>query len=99
MAKRKQAAAEAVQLTPTDETAPQAAELDQAAPDQPDGDAPARQYRPNPFPIRTTNLDGYKVRLQESRPEGQPWQMQIKFGDGGLDNRPSDAVIEFIKSH
>jgi hypothetical protein len=94
MARRKQAAAEAVQMTPTEELEPQTTETGQADPDP-----PARQYRPNPFPTRSANLDGYKIQLQESRSEGQPWQMQIKFGDGGLDNRPSDAVIDFIKSH
>jgi hypothetical protein len=99
MARRKQATAEAVQVTPTEVAAPQAAEIEQTAPDQSDGEAPARQYRPNPYPIKTANLDGYKVQLQESRPEGKPWQMQIKFGDGSLDNRPSDAVVDFIKSH
>jgi hypothetical protein len=104
MARRKQAAAEAVQLTPTEETAPQAAEFEPAAQEQPDGEERARQYRPNPFPIKTANLDGYKIHLQESRPdESHPdqrrWEMQIRFGDGRIEDRPSDAVIDFIKSH
>lgn len=94
MAKRKQAAAEAIRITPTEDFAPEAAETAQA-----DGEPPARSYRPNPYSFKTVNVGGSKIRLQESRHEGQPWQMQIKFGDGGLDDRPSDAVIDFIKSH
>jgi hypothetical protein len=97
MAKRKSAAVEAIE-PPAQEAAPPAAAT---PPEEP----PARQYRVNPFPIKAVNLsDGYKIQLQESRPDkethpGERWQMQIKFGDGGLEDKPSDAVIDFIKSH
>ena len=97
MAKRKPAAVEAIE-PPAQETAPPAAAT---PPEEP----PARQYRANPFPIKAINLsDGSKIQLQESRPDkethpGERWQMQIKFGDGGLEDKPSEAVIDFIKSH
>jgi hypothetical protein len=101
MAKRKSAAAEAVDLTPAQEAAPPVAAATQAPAEEPS----ARPYRANPYPIKTVNLsDGYKIRLQEYRPDkashpNERWQMQIKFGDGGLEDRPSDAVIDFLKSH
>ena len=60
---------------------------------------------PIPIPVKTVNLDGYKVQLQESRPEKSSspsredhWEMQIKFGTGTRDEMPSDAVREYIKS-
>jgi len=99
MAKRNQAAAEAVQITPTQEAAPQALEIVQPPAEQPAAEQPQQQFRANPFPIRTTNLDGYKVVLQERRPDKQSWQMQIKFGEGSKDDMPSDAVRDLIKSH
>ena len=107
MAKRKPAAAEAVQLAPDAGTAPQLPEIvppqspeaPSSAAQQPEAGQPPRQWRANPYPIKTVNLDGYKLQLQESRHEGQPWQMQIKFGSGGKDEMPSDAVRDFIKSH
>jgi hypothetical protein len=123
MAKRsKQSAAEAVQLTPETLTPPQLAEIVSPPPpeapklssQQADADQPTRQWRANPFPLRTVNLGGYKVQLQESRPEkdrpstqNNPslpqkktrWEMQIKFGSGSKDDMPSDAVRDFIKSH
>jgi hypothetical protein len=123
MAKRaKQAAAEAVQLTQDTLTppqlpeilSPQSPEAPQLSAQQAEADLPTRQWRANPFPIRTVNLDGYKVQLQESRPEkerpgseNEPsrpqkkarWEMQIKFGSGAKDEMPSDAVRDFIKSH
>jgi hypothetical protein len=98
MAKRKSAAVEAIE-PPAQEALPPAATS--ALPEEP----PARQYRDNPYPIKTVNLsDGYKIRLQEYRPDkeshpNERWQMQIKFGGGGLEDRPSDAVIDFLKSH
>jgi hypothetical protein len=114
MAKRSKSAAEAVQLTPDTLTSPQlpditppqrpeiveplAPESPQLGAEQPAAEQPARQWRANPFPINTVNLDGYKVQLQESRPAEKPWQMQIKFGDGSRQDMPSDAVREFIKS-
>jgi len=90
MARRKQATAEAVQLTPVEEPTPQVAETNNSAPEQ-----PPRKFTADPFPIKTVNLDGYKVQLQENR---QSRQMQIKFGDGSLNDKPSDAVREFVKA-
>ena len=49
----------------------------------------------DPFPIKTVNLDGFKVQLQENR---QSRQMQIKFGDGSLKDKPSDEIREFVKA-
>jgi hypothetical protein len=95
-------AKQAVKSTPADdEAAPSTLAADAAPPpaaSTPE-EAPTRQFRANPWPIQTVNLDGYTVKLQEARHEGQPWQMQIKFGDGSLEQRPSDAVVDFIKSH
>ncbi len=99
MAKRNQAAAEAVQTTPIQEAAPQAVETVQTPAEQPAADQPQRQFRANPFPIKTTNLGGQRITLQERRPDGQSWQMQIKFGEGAKDDMPSDAVRDLIKSH
>jgi hypothetical protein len=123
MAKRvKQAAAEAVQFTPDTLTppqlpeivSPQSPEAPQLGAQQAEADQPTRQWRANPFPIKTIDLGGYKVQLQESRPEKERsgtendparlqkkarWEMQIKFGSGAKDEMPSDAVRDFIKSH
>jgi hypothetical protein len=110
MAKRRPSAAEGVPLTDdtltppqlTETTPPQRPEIVQpSVPDarQTDSEQPARKWRANPFPVETVNLEGYKVQLQESRPEGKPWEMQIKFGNGSREEMPSDAVLEFIKSH
>ena len=100
MARRKQAAAEAAEMTPNEAAAtpipptpPTAAEDVPTSPK-----APERQWRANPFPIKTVNLDGYKLQLQESRPEQGPWQMQIKFGSGGREDMPPAEVLDFVKS-
>ena len=98
MPRRKPKTQEGAQSDPVQEAAPS----EDAAPpmdDMPSAERPPRQFRANPFPIKTVNLEGYKVRLQESRPAGQPWQMQIKFGDGSREQMPSDEVRDFIKSH
>jgi hypothetical protein len=50
------------------------------------------QAAPDPFGIAKDNLAG--VRLFESR---QDRQVAIKFGDGGPDSKPSQAVIDKIK--
>lgn len=47
---------------------------------------------PDPFGIATDNLAG--VRLFESR---QDRQVAIKFGDGGPDSKPSQAVLNRMK--
>jgi hypothetical protein len=124
MARRKQGAAQPVEFTPIEEAAPhatlptperspgfaQAGETATAVLEAPGEEPPARRWRANSFPIKTVNLDGYKVQLQESRPEKESradkdkptrderWQMQIKFGNGSKDDMPPEAVIEFIKS-
>jgi hypothetical protein len=107
MARRKQATAEAIQNTTDTLTSPQLPEVvpplppepPQVASERPTPDEPARQFRANPFPIKTTNVDGYKIQLQESRPEKARWEMQIKFGDGSLGDKPSDTIIDAIASH
>jgi hypothetical protein len=125
MAKRSKSAAEAVELTPAaltapqlpDITPPQRPELVQPQPPespQLGAQQPVRQWRANPFPVKTVNLGGFKVQLQESRPERAPsgpendhsqpqkkgrWEMQIKFGSGALEDKPSTDVIEYITSH
>jgi hypothetical protein len=47
------------------------------------------QHLPDPFVIKTVDLDGYKVRLQQSR---RSTQVQIKLGDGGPEDQPSERV-------
>jgi hypothetical protein len=93
---------------------PQAPEPPQLAAEPSAAEQPARQWRANPYPVKTVNLDGYKVQLQESRPEKEPtgaesdpakprkntrWEMQIKFGSGSQDEMPSADVRDYIKSH
>jgi len=126
----KQASVEAVDLTTGTLTAPQlpditpprrpelvqpnADESPQLGADQPAAEQPARQWRANPFLLKSVNLDAYKLQLQESRPEKEPagsendpsqpkkkprWEMQIKFGSGAQEEMPSNDVPEFIKSH
>lgn len=110
MARRK-ALAEAIQTTPTDEPDMQEAATATAVAQPPQDEPAPRQWRPNPFPVNTKNIDGYKVQLQESRPDKESrvdqdkptrderWQMQIKFGSGDKQDEPSAAVLDFIKSH
>ena len=93
---------------------PQPPESPQLRAEQPAAEQPARQWRANPYPVKTVNLGGYKVQLQESRPEkevpgaendpSQPqkkarWEMQIKFGSGAQEEMPSNAVRDYMKSH
>ena len=54
-----------------------------------------KQYKPtpDPFGIATDYVAG--VRLFESK---QDRQMAIMFGDGGSEDRPSQAVIDTMKS-
>jgi hypothetical protein len=98
MAKRKQVAVEEAQSAVIEEARPQASAAATAVLEMPAEERPKREWRTDPFPIKTVNLDGYKVQLQESRHEGQPWQMQIKFGSGSRDDMPSGAVLDLIKS-
>ena len=66
MARRKTAEAEAI---PTEETEMQEAATATAVAEPPQDEPLAHRWRTNPFPVKTVNLDGYKVQLQESRPE------------------------------
>jgi hypothetical protein len=95
MAKRKQVAAQSIQADVTEEYAPQEAATATAVMEPPRTEQPVRQFRADPFPLKTVNLEGYKVQLQENR---QARQMQIKFGDGSLKDKPSDAIREFVKA-
>lgn len=73
--------------------------------------AAQQEQRPSwtPPPVRvikTVDLDGYKITLQqkpkrfdEKAQKMYPRQMQIKFGDGSLQAKPSDDVIDAIKSY
>ena len=57
--------------------------------------AVSRRMETNGFAIRTVNLDGYRVHLLQSQGRDQ---MQIRFGSGSPDDKPSDTVRDFIKS-
>ena len=101
MAKRKQATAEAMAVTPTLD-APQLPEIVTPQPEAPQpaagqpAETPAGPLLPDPFTFKTVNLGGYKVHLQHSR---QAREIQIRFGDGAKNDMPSDAVRDFIKTH
>jgi len=57
---------------------------------------PAADVNPFPRVIKTAVLDdGYKIRLQQSQDRNE---VQIKFGEGRTGDKPSDAVIDFIKA-
>ena len=56
--KTQQAAAEAVQFTPTEETAPQTAQTVQPAEEQSKARRAARQFVADPFPFKTVNVAG-----------------------------------------
>jgi hypothetical protein len=95
MATRKQVAATSMQTDVPQEYAPQEATAATAVMEPPRPEEPVQKFRADPFPLKTVNLDGYKLQLQENR---QARQMQIKFGDGSLNDKPSDAVREFVKA-
>ncbi len=130
MAKRSRSAAEAVQLTPDTFDAPQlpdvtppqrpeivqpqAPESPQLSAEPPAAEPSVRQWRANPYPLKMVNLEGYKVQLQESRPqkeragtEDDPsrprhkarWEIQIKLGSGTQVEMPSADIRDYIKSH
>jgi hypothetical protein len=73
----------------------QAPELSHAAKIRPAAERPARKFMADPYPSNTVDLGGYKLQLQENLQRGQ---MQIKFGDGSLNDKPSDAIREFVKA-
>jgi hypothetical protein len=104
MAKRaKQAAAVAVDVATETPHAPQiseviplqAPELSHAAKIRPTAEPPARKFKADPYPSNTVDLEGYKLQLQENL---QRRQMQIKFGDGSLNDKPSDDILDFVKA-
>jgi hypothetical protein len=109
MARRK-AAAEAIQTVTAEEPAMQGTATATAVVEPPQDEPAARQWRTNPYPVKTVNLEGYRVQLQESRPDKESrvdpekpsrderWQMQIKFGSGEKQDEPSAEVLDFIKS-
>ena len=91
MATKRKSAAAAVEPTPTEEAAPPL-----PAAEQPKAEPPLGAFLADPFPVKTVNLDGYKVQLQHSR---QANEMQIRFGDGTEKDKPSDEIRDFVKSH
>ncbi len=101
MARHKQATAEAVQSTLTQEATPPVAEIiqspaSQQLEEQSKAEQPTRPLLADPFPVKTANIGGYRIHLQHSRQAGE---MQISFGDGSKKDMPSDAVRDLIKSH
>jgi hypothetical protein len=58
---------------------------------------PVRQWRPNPSPMKDVDLDGYQLRLQESRPPKD--DASVTEADAGDANRPErrrwEIQIEF----
>jgi hypothetical protein len=109
MAKRKQVAAQSVELTPTEETsqvdakpapavaiAPQEAATATAVLDRPRTEQAPRPLLADPFTFKTVNTGGTKLHFQHSRQAGE---FQIRFGEGTRDEMPSAAVRDFIKSH
>jgi hypothetical protein len=91
MARRKQVAAFSQDFNPAQEAAAPGADAAVAVLEQPAAEAPARQWRADPFPLKTVNLDGYRIELQESRKSEQGWQLQIKFGSGARDDMASEG--------
>jgi hypothetical protein len=93
-----------------EEAAPPVADASAVVSEKPVTEAHARQWRDNPFPVETVNLGGYKIVLQESRPDKEArkdkakpafdelWQMQIKFGSGGKDDIPPEKVLDYLKT-
>jgi hypothetical protein len=110
MARRKQATEAATQsdIQVIEEMA--AGEGQETEFDPPVTVAPVRLWRENPYPLRTVNLGGTRLVLQESRPDKESregkdkrahddfWQMQIKFGSGSKEDMPSEKVLDYLKS-
>ena len=51
---------------------------------------------PDPHGIETVNIEGYKIQLLRSR---QFRQMQLRFGEGLPEDKPSDAVRGLLKNN
>ena len=49
-----------------------------------------------PFVFKTVNAGGTKLHVQHS---WKAKEFQIKFGDGGEKDKPSPAVLDYLKSH
>src|SRR5258708_32465650 len=75
-------------LPETVPTAPAASESHQAEASSP----PEQRAIRDPFPIKTVDLGGYKLRLQHSRKNNQ---IQIKFGEGKSEDRPPTEIRDF----
>jgi hypothetical protein len=91
MARQKKAAAEAVQAATIQEDAPPVTETATAQ------ETPPTPSEVDPFPrnIRTVNLNGYTIRLNQDRHANE---MQIQFGSGQRNDKPSDGVLDLIRS-
>jgi hypothetical protein len=83
------AAASPAERTGTPSAADASPSAERQAPDA------EKRFAPDPFPLTTKNLDGYRLRLQQSRRFNQ---MQIKFGEGKLDDKPAQELIDFVKA-
>ncbi|MGO9468053.1 MAG: hypothetical protein ACLQVF_28300 [Isosphaeraceae bacterium] len=97
MARRKQGAAQSVESTPIEEATQPMAETATAVLEPPKEEPPARQWRANPFPVKTVNLDGYKIQLQESRPvrdEGASQEADAS-GDKAPERKHWEMQIKF----
>jgi len=68
MACRKQVAVKEDQTAVIEEAAQQELATTTAVLEPPVDQAPVRQWRDNPYPVKTVNLGGTKLVLQESRP-------------------------------
>jgi hypothetical protein len=89
---RRKKAVEAVQPDPAIEADPTPAEIPQSQQGPLEAEAPVKPLLADPFPLKTVNLGGYKVHLQQSRQAGE---MQIRFGDGteSLSHKPLQATF------
>jgi hypothetical protein len=96
MAKRKQVAAQSTQPDVIEEVAPVESATATAVLEPPRPEQTPRPLLADPFPFKTVTAGGSKVHFQHSRQAGE---FQIRFGAGGKDEMPSDAVRDFIKSH
>jgi hypothetical protein len=86
---------ESAPVGPTEARPSERVEAAQDDPGQRPGAGATSQHLRDPWVIQTMNLDGYKVRLQQSRKYNQ---MQIKFGEGRTEERPSDQILDFVKA-
>ena len=90
------AAAEAVQAPATEIPAPIAEAASAAPVTSPEPKPAARDEAEKPFVFKTVNAGGTKIHLQHSQKHKE---FQIRFGGGGEQDKPSDAVRDYLKSH